>query len=109
MFTLKHFYQDGENYHAWSAAWYFVNRNPKPYDGAADPAEGMVADPALARCEVAMPPAAAEAIYPRISMGLANGEELVIDVVGVLYVENAAGKTIDTVRPRIKPANHAGG
>lgn len=74
MFTIKHFYDGGDNYHAYSAVWYFVDRL------------GLAVNSGM--------------VHPRITMELSNGQELVIDVLNVVYVENSAGKTIDTVRPR---------
>lgn len=39
-------------------------------------------------------------IYPRITMVMPDRQEEIMDVTGECFIENAAGKTIDFIRPR---------
>ena len=94
MFTVKHVFQNGENYHAWSVESYFVDKNPsaESYNGNSRGVpdrvrEVMVGDP---------PPIGTR--YPRLTLELAGGKEIIFDAVGTVYVENMAGKTIDVIR-----------
>ena len=94
MFTIKHYFYNNENYHVFSAATYFVDRNPTVSR------EGSAADPVNAVHDVRVG-GDPDTIYPRISMDLADGTERVIDVCGTCYIENAAGKTIDVIKPHL--------
>lgn len=75
MFTIKQCYAGSDNYHAWSARSYYINK-----DAPSDAKPG-------------------DAVNPKISMELADGVEAGVAVVGTVYIENAAGKTIDVIKP----------
>lgn len=98
MFTIKQYYGN-ENYHVWGATSYFVDRTP------AGTLEGSARDVENAITHLAIPGQGFPGtVYPRITVTLADRSEEIIDVVGEVFIENAAGKTIDVIRPRPKQA-----
>lgn len=100
MFTIKQVYGNKENYQVWCATSYFVDRTPP----AGQSIEGSVRDPDNAIAHLALPEQSdPDLISPRITMTLADRTEETIDVIGEVYIENAAGKTIDVIRPRLRP------
>jgi hypothetical protein len=102
MFTIKHVFDNGENYHCFSATSYFVDYSPPP-----GVLKGSVSDEQNARMHFATQIRAGW-IFPRITMTLSDRSEEAVDVSGVAYVTNAAGKTIDVIRPTMEPASGGG-
>lgn len=95
MLTIKHYYK-GENYHVFAVTDYFIDRSGTAKD------TDMVGEDAQYTVDVPVGKTKEGVIYPKISMTLADGSSRVLTVVSATYVENSAGKTIDTIRPHMK-------
>lgn len=94
MFTIKTYFSDtiSRNYHAYSAVSYFVDYEPAGSINGALPEDAT-------RDEIVGGEAESSYSYPRLHIEKPGGGYHITDVVGVAYIENAAGKTIDTIRP----------
>jgi len=95
MFTIKHIFTNGKNYHAWSATSYYVDYDPATsIDGSSSGCMNSVYHAVEGVSMVAGLPGAT---MPRVTMKMADGTEEIFDVCGSVYVENESGKTIDRI------------
>ena len=94
MFTVKHVFQNGENYQAWSVDSYFVNKRPS----AGGEGDSSGAPDSKRQVFLFGDPPPIGTMYPRLTLDLPGGKEVILDAVGTVYVENMNGKTIDVIK-----------